>query len=177
MTHPLQDLTVLDQYKTGGFPPGYDLSVRRFYSPVDGVHPVAMALIQAAQRELVVAMFGFDDDLLADAIAAKMANPNIVVQLTLDKSQAGGVHERDLLNREKYPANLVAVGSSEHGRIMHMKLMIIDGVFLVTGSTNWSTAAETLQDNELTVRYSPIECAEARIRVNQIHAHMLGGAA
>jgi hypothetical protein len=54
-----------------------------------------------------------------------------------------------------------------------MKLEIIDGVILVTGSTNLSIAAETLQDNELTVRYAPLECIEARIRVDAIHAHML----
>ena len=49
--------------------------------------------------------------------------------------------------------------------------------WLVSGSTNWSDAAEHFQGNEPTVRYSPVEANEARIRIAHIHAHMLAGAA
>jgi phosphatidylserine/phosphatidylglycerophosphate/cardiolipin synthase-like enzyme len=56
-------------------------------------------------------------------------------------------------------------------------LMVVDGVWLVSGSTNWSDGAEHLQDNELTIRYSPIEANEARIRIAHIHSHMLAKAA
>lgn len=171
--HPLADLSVLDEFKTGGFPPGYDKNVRRFYAPVDRVHDVEMATVRAVQRSYDLAMFGFDDDEKADVIESLMRNPDIHVRLTLDGTQAGGVHERLLLAKENYPNNAIATGSSEHARIMHLKLEIIDGVFLATGSTNLSIGAETLQDNELTVRYAPIECIEARIRVDAIHAHML----
>jgi len=56
---------------------------------------------------------------------------------------------------------------------MHLKLMMIDGTVLATGSTNWSDSAEHLQDNELTVSISPARAAEARMRIDAIHAHML----
>jgi hypothetical protein len=171
--HALADLSVLDQFKNGGFPPGYDINVRRFYAPVDQVHDVEMATVRAVQRSYDLAMFGFDDDEKADAIEALMQNPDIHVRLTLDGLQARGVHERLLLAKENYPNNAMATGSSEHGRIMHLKLEIIDGVFLSTGSTNLSIAGETLQDNELTVRYAPLECIEAKMRIDAIHAHMI----
>jgi phosphatidylserine/phosphatidylglycerophosphate/cardiolipin synthase-like enzyme len=45
---------------------------------------------------------------------------------------------------------------------MHRKLMLVDGIWRVTGSTNWSTSGETLQDNELTVTQSASVVAEAR---------------
>lgn len=171
--HPLADLTVLDQFKTGPFPPGYPTDVRTFYSPVDDLHGALLYAIQAAQSELIVAMYGFDDEQLADALKAKMADPGVHVQFTLDKSQAGGVHERTLLAQEGYPNTSLAVGSSEHGRIQHMKVLVVDATVLVTGSTNWSDAAEHLQDNELTVALHPARAAEARLRIAAIHQHML----
>jgi hypothetical protein len=177
IAHQLADLSILDHYKSVPFPPGYDKNVRRFYAPVDDVHGVELFNVRAVQRSYDLAMFGFDDEEKADAIEKLMADPNIHVRLTLDGLQAKGAHERLLLAREKYSNNSMAIGGSEHGRIMHMKLEIIDGVILVTGSTNLSMAAETLQDNELTVRYAPIECIEARMRIDAIHSHMLDVAA
>jgi phosphatidylserine/phosphatidylglycerophosphate/cardiolipin synthase-like enzyme len=136
-----------------------------------------MIVVRSVRRSYDLAMFGFDDDEKADAIEVLMRNPDIHVRLTLDGTQAGGVHEKLLLAKEKYSNNAIATGGSEHGRIMHLKLEIIDGVILCTGSTNLSMGAETLQDNELTVRFAPLECIEARIRVDAIHAHMLERAA
>lgn len=171
--HPLQSLSVLDQFKSAPFPPGYPTDVRTFYSPVDDLKGALLFLIESARQEIVVAMYGFDDPELAAALKAKLADPSVRVQFTLDSSQAGGVHERQLLADEDFPNSSVAIGSSEHGRIMHMKLMAIDGTILVGGSTNWSDAAEHLQDNELTVTISPARASEARMRIDAIHAHML----
>lgn len=171
--HPLTSLAVLDQFKNGPFPPGYPDTHRTFYAPVDDLHGALKYLLASAEKSLVVAMYGFDDPELADTLQAKLEHEHCFVQLTLDSSQAGGTHERELLAHNDYPASSIAVGRSEHGAIMHLKLLIIDGVVVVTGSTNWSTGAETKQDNQLTVIADPYVAAEARARVDAIHANML----
>jgi hypothetical protein len=97
----------------------------------------------------------------------------VFVQLSLDSSQAGGAHEKALLAKNNYPATSIAYGRSEHGAIMHMKVLIVDGMFLVTGSTNWSTGGESKQDNQLTISADSLACAQARSRTDAIHTNML----
>lgn len=167
------DLSALDGFKAQPFPPGYSDNCRTFYSPVDDVHSVLAAVLDSAQQTLLIGMYGFDDDALAAIVKRKLADPDCYVQISLDSSQAGGIHERALLTQMDYPASSVAVGTSERGAIMHLKEAVVDGAVVVTGSTNWSVGAETKQDNALTVICDPFVATEAAARLNAIHAHML----
>ena len=154
----------LDQFKSTPLLDGYDPNLRTFYSPEDDVHGALKAVIGSCTSTIQVAMFGFDDDELAQMLDGLLKNPAIYVQITLDKSQAEGVHEKALLAKfaHEFDGNSVAIGRSEKSAIMHRKMVVVDGTWRISGSTNWSTSGESLQDNELTVWRNPVACVEAR---------------
>ena len=165
-----------DNHKTGGFVAGYPANIRTYYSPVDDVHGAILDTIKNAKHSLVVAMYGFDDPELQDAILEKMRDENIYVQLTLDSSQAHGVHEKELLNAANFPATTIAIGQSEKHAIMHLKCLVVDNAVLVTGSTNWSAGGEDKQDNACVIVSDAYVAGEASARISAIHASMLNQA-
>lgn len=177
MSAPHDKLDELAPFKKTGFPAHYPANMRTFYAPVDDPGAAVRAMFTAARSSLVIAYYGFDDKALADIIAAKLAHPDIFVQLTLDSSQAAGAHERGILAAEHYPASSIAIGRSEGHAIMHLKLAVIDGLYRLSGSLNLSLSAETKQDNEMTVVADPYVAAEARARIDVIHTTILNRAA
>ena len=171
----LESLTALDQYKATPFTPGYPDTTRTFYSPVDQVHEALKALLTSATKSIVVAMYGYDDTELNTALQSALNDEKIYVQMSLDSTQAAGKAEHALLAPwlNHKIGNSIAIGHSEKSAIMHLKMVIIDGVDVITGSTNWSTGGESKQDNQLTVIRDPNVCAEARSRIDIIHDSML----
>jgi phosphatidylserine/phosphatidylglycerophosphate/cardiolipin synthase-like enzyme len=168
-------ITDLDQYMVVGPPEGSLDMVRSFYSPIDNVHEALAAVIGSAKHSIVVSMFGFDDDDLAALLDTALKNPAMYVQITLDSSQAGGVHEKAILAKyaHEMTGNSVAIGRSERGAIVHRKMVIVDGLWWIGGSTNWSTSGETLQDNELTIIRDALQCTKARTVLDIAHDHIL----
>jgi phosphatidylserine/phosphatidylglycerophosphate/cardiolipin synthase-like enzyme len=60
-----------------------------------------------------------------------------------------------------------------HNAISHLKIVIIDGVYTVKGSTNWSLSGEEQQDNELTLSRNAVIAAETRAILDLNHDFML----
>lgn len=165
----------LDVFKAKPVSAAYSPTMRTFFAPQDNVHDALKKVITRAQHSIVVALYGFNDDDLAAMLDAALKDPTMFVQISLDKSQAGGVHERAILAKYSHEmtGNSVAIGTSERGQIMHRKMVIVDGIWRISGSTNWGTSAETLQDNECTILLDPVACAEARTILDIEHDHML----
>jgi len=157
-------MTDLDIFKVTSPPSGYPANMRTFYSPEDYVPQVLQSVISSVSKSIVVAMYAFDDDVLAAMLDTALKNPAIFVQITLDLSQTIVPHEKAILARyaNDMAGNSVAIGQSERGSIMHRKMVIVDGLWRVSGSTNWSTTGQTLQDNELTIIRDAMVCSEAR---------------
>jgi len=172
-------ITDLDQFKTKQPAAGYPANLRTFYSPIDDVHGALVEVIKSAQHSVVVAMYGYDDDELAQLLDAALKDPTKYVQISLDKSQAGGVHEKAILAKYGHDmtGNSVAIGTSEKSAIMHRKMVIVDGQWRISGSTNWSDSGETKQDNEATILLDAVACAEARAVLDIEHNKMLAAMA
>ena len=74
---PLNALSDLDKFKSTPFSAQYPADLRTFYSPVDEVHDVLLAVIGAASRSVVLSMYGYDDDELDSALQQKVSDPSI----------------------------------------------------------------------------------------------------
>lgn len=165
----------LDQFSHFGVPDGYAPNTRRFYSPWDDAHAPIMAVLGECRRSFVASEYGFTDKDVAAKVDGFLKDANLYTQLTLDWSQFNGVTEHEVLAQLMHDAtgNSVATGTSEKGKIIHRKMMVIDGLWLITGSTNLSLSGEQEQDNELTITYDAIACAEARHILDLSHTKAL----
>lgn len=149
-TQSLQDfeLTDLQQFtREGAYSNNASKDFHLFYVGRDNVHEILKYVLSRASVSLYINMFGYDDQELNDILMAKALDPGVTMLITLDKSQAGGVHEAALLKADQQH-NLAAynthfvVGQSETGQISHTKGFVADGKVGAEGSTNWSTAGE-----------------------------------
>jgi phosphatidylserine/phosphatidylglycerophosphate/cardiolipin synthase-like enzyme len=173
---PQFDWNDLGRYKAAGrFLDGYPSDVRTFFSPVDAVHEVLRALLTSTQKSIVVNMFGYDDPVLNDIILEKLIDEHVYVQMSLDSREAAGKTEKTLLSKWRHDliGNSIAIGHSSKGAISHMKIVIVDGIYTVRGSTNWSLSGEQDQDNELTIHNDAVIAAETRAQLDHNHDEML----
>ena len=140
--------------REGRFLDGYPPDLRTFFSPRDDLHGLLKELLSSAQHSIVLNMFGYADEELDTIIRGKLTSEHVYVQMSLDKTQASSVHEQRLLAKWHNHSfgNSIAIGTSnvKHA-ISHLKILIVDGVYTVKGSTNWSVSGEGQQDNELTL--------------------------
>src|SRR5208337_5302277 len=103
---PLQNLQTfklsdLAQYtREGTFSDNASPDVHLFYVGRDDVHDILKYVLSRVTISLYLNMFGFDDSELNEILMAKVLDPHVVMLITLDKSQAGGKHERALLNSD-----------------------------------------------------------------------------
>ena len=167
------DWAILDNY-------GIDFStwppdVRSFFSPRDTCVPLVLEqLIGSARESVKVNMYGFDDPKLDGILHSKAAQEGFCFQMSLDRSQAGGVHEKALVAPwAQSLGTTVAVGTSIKSAISHLKVAIVDGLYVISGSTNWSVSGETLQDNELVIHRNAAIAARYGAILDMNHAAML----
>jgi hypothetical protein len=153
--------------------PGYGQSYL-FFVGRDDVHSIMMQLFHQEKLGVIGNMFGYDDD-----------------QITLDKSQAGGVHERKIIAAdEAFDAvefnNSFAIGTSESHQISHTKGFVFLGQNIwFEGSTNLSASGEGIgislkadvrnpvgfkaQNNTLHVSTNHINLTRFRTRLDYEH--------
>lgn len=141
----LLDLQKYTQEKTYSTTASKDFHL--FYVGRDDVHEILKHVLSRVSVSLYMNMFGFDDDELNSIIMTLVRDPSVTIMITLDKSQAGGVHEKRLLdadvlaNPTKFNTYF-AIGESATHQISHTKGFVADGKAGGEGSTNWSASGE-----------------------------------
>ncbi len=165
----------LASYAATAFPPGWDANAYVFFSPRDpGVHQAIVDVVASAAHRVVVNMYGYDDDQVDKVLHGKAADPEITFWMNLDQSQAGGVHEKALLAAWATAIGTsVAVGTSIKHAISHLKVCVVDGLYVISGSTNWSLSGEQAQDNQLTIERDPLKASRYESILLLNHAAML----
>jgi hypothetical protein len=171
------------------FPPTASADFRVFYVGRDDVHGVLMHLFTRVSLSVKMNMFGYDDDALNNVLMGLVNNPSVMVQVTLDRSQASCPVEKGILSSDVGQdaagfANDFAVGDSPTDQISHTKGGVLDGIVAFEGSTNWSSSGEgtgiTLnaakqapgfkaQNNTLAVYVNPYEIAKFAARLDYEH--------
>jgi hypothetical protein len=142
------NLTDLQQYtREGSYSANASKDFHLFYVGRDDVHDILKHVLSRVTISLYLNMFGFDDEELNDILMEKAKDPHVMMMVTLDKSQAGGVHEKKLLNSDiaKNPTvfnTYFVIGQSETHQISHTKGFVADGKVGGEGSTNWSASGE-----------------------------------
>jgi hypothetical protein len=184
----LDDLAVYTAEQAFG--PTASADFRVFYVGRDDVHGVLKHLFTRVSLSVKMNMFGYDDDELNQVLMGLVQNPSVMVQVTLDKSQASGAHEVAILNSDKAQdttgfANDFAVGESATSQISHTKGGVLDGIVAFEGSTNWSSSGEgtginltaakqaagfKAQNNTLAVYTNADEIAKFAARLDYEHA-------
>ncbi len=184
----LDDLAVYTAEQAFG--PTASPDFRVFYVGRDDVHGVLMHLFTRVSLSVKMNMFGYDDDDLNNVLMGLVQNPSVMVQVTLDRSQAGGPAEKAILSSDVAQdqqgfANDFAVGDSSTGQISHTKGGVLDGIVAFEGSTNWSSSGEgtginltaakqasgfKAQNNTLAVYVNAYEIAKFAARLDYEHA-------
>jgi len=167
--------TGLDQFKASAFPPDYPANVKHLFAPVDRVHDAFVALCSCRDlSSLDASMYGWDDDTIDALFRRALLNDKVPVTLCLDKTQAAGVHEKQILT--KWPAttmgNSVVIGHSAKGAINHDKLIVVNRLVTICGSTNLSDSGEGKQNNEAVIVCDRAFAGEVTNRIQAIHGEM-----
>ena len=132
--------------------PGGSLEV--YFAPEDGVAPRVVELIEDAQQSVAFLAFALTSEEIAGALEGKVAE-GLEVRGVMDAGQSGNLGSRYL---ELLEAG-VEVRLDGNPDRMHHKVIVIDGVLVITGSYNFSRSAETQNDENLIVLHDSAAAA------------------
>jgi phosphatidylserine/phosphatidylglycerophosphate/cardiolipin synthase-like enzyme len=116
------------------------------FSRIEQCDVVLISLINRANRSVYVAVYSFTRDVLAAAlVSAKNRGVEVRVVIERDRANEQGSEYQYLSSAG------VSVRLDGNSGLMHHKFVVIDGLIVVTGSYNWSTAAEDRNDENIVI--------------------------
>jgi phosphatidylserine/phosphatidylglycerophosphate/cardiolipin synthase-like enzyme len=129
-----------------------DADVYNYFSPEDDVPPKIIRIVRAARRSVHVLAFSFTDSTIARELVAR---------------RAAGVDVRAVLERRGSAARGSVLAALRSGGVeaftdanrfvMHHKVIIVDTLWTITGSYNFSSSAAMANDeNIVIIKSAPI---------------------
>ena len=124
--------------------------VEILFSPDDHPADRIVSAITAASSTIDVLAFSFTSDEIADALLDRM-RAGVRVRGVMDADQAAGMASKFTMLQD---AGMDLRLDGNPG-LLHHKLMVIDGTTVITGSYNFSQSAETTNDENVIIIWSP----------------------
>lgn len=116
-----------------------------YFSPKGGCAEQVIYWIERANSSIHIMIYSFTLDSIGNAILDAHKR-GVEVQIVFEKSQISQYSE---YHRLKAAGVMVRVDRNPH--LMHHKVMIVDGIVVLTGSFNWSASAEKENNENLIV--------------------------
>ena len=137
-----------------------------YFSPKGGCTEAIVKNLDQAERYVLVQAYSFTSKPIAEALV-NAHKRGVKVKVLLDKSQRHGKGSKlDLLVNAGIPVSI----DTKHS-IAHNKVMIIDGVTVMTGSFNFTTAAEDRNAENLLVVHDKVLAKKYRDNWNKHQQH------
>lgn len=127
-------------------------------TPYDDAQKALIDLLQSATKKIRIADYSFNLEPVVQVLIDKFKS-GVDVAVVLDRSQSKGKTEIPEVEQLQQAGIPLVIGSSDKGKIMHLKVAIIDDSVVGSGSYNFTNSAE-LEDNFFDVEHS-IERAKA----------------
>jgi phosphatidylserine/phosphatidylglycerophosphate/cardiolipin synthase-like enzyme len=133
---------------------GAEMVVQACFSPRGMCAEHLLRQIEQANKELLVAVYAFTSEELAGALArAKKRGVNVQVVLDREFDARNENSKGKFLEDQKIPvrriSGLKSNAPAADAGLMHQKFAVVDRKNLLTGSYNWTRAAESLNDENL----------------------------
>jgi len=120
------------------------------FSKTERCDKLIASLLDGAERSIHVAVYSFTSDLLAEALI-RAKQRGVEVRVIVEKERIG---ERGAKYERLRDAG-IDTRADGNPDLMHHKFVVIDGKIVVTGSYNWSAAAEDRNDENIVIIENP----------------------
>lgn len=124
--------------------------VECYFAPEDHVEKEIIAEVLAARTAIDFMAFSFTSEPIAKAMAARIA-AGVTVRGLFEKRNAGSQYSRD----DYLAAAGAAVYLDTNPYSMHHKVIVVDARTVITGSYNFSKAANTQNDENTLIIHDP----------------------
>lgn len=123
-----------------------DADVYTWFAPEDGVPPKVIRVLRSAQRSIHFMAFSFTDTAIGGTMIA-MHRKGVTVEGVVETRNAGGAGGQ----MQRLSAAGVTVLPDGNTYVMHHKVIVVDGLWTITGSYNFTASGANENDENVLI--------------------------